>query len=183
MTTIMARPCKKICVLGVLLAIMSYINVAQAHGIGLTVESQTPEGYTASLDVDTPVPYQNEAIRLDFEIFSAERKPIEFTDIWVRIEQGENAVFAGPIARPQFGATGFSTTLPFSGEYTVFVRFNDDNTVITETQFTLFVEAAKSAGNGGGALAMSVATFVIGVLCGFFAAQLFMKRKVSNEVS
>lgn len=132
-----------------LLLVFLWGAFALAHGVGLTLESVTPEGYEAYLDVSAPAVYQNEPIRLDFEIWTAEGKPMEFTDLWVRIEKEKGAVFAGPIARARLGATGFTTTLPFAGDHTIYVRFHDGEDTITETSFILPV-AEETAGAKSG---------------------------------
>ena len=137
-----------------------------AHGVGLTLESITPEGYKTYIDANTLVPYQNEPTRLDFEIWNAEGKPMEFTDMWVRIEKERATIFAGPLARARFGLTGFTTVFPFAGEYNVYARFENGEKTITETSFTLPV-AGENAGVRSDAsrfLLTGLSGFILGAL-------------------
>lgn len=149
------------------------ITVVYAHGMGLTVEAITPEGYKTYLDVNIPVPYQNEPTRLDFELWTSDGVPMEFTDMWVRIEKERATVFAGPIMRARFGLTGFTTTFPFEGEYDVFVRFQNGEKQLTETSFKISV-TGEEAGVRKPIFSLLVSG-TLGVSIGFLA-MYFIKR-------
>ena len=155
-------------------------NNVLAHGVGLTLESVTPEGYMAYLDVDALVPRQNEPTRLDFEIRDKGGNPMEFTDVWVRIEKEQSTIFAGPIARARLGTTGLTISLPFSGEHTVFVRFQNGETALTEVEFKLSVEKETDEGVQSKAVSTAVAG-VGGVLVGSFGTLFWRRRRKTEE--
>jgi len=120
----------------VVACLATFPSTAQAHGAGMTFSatSTSENGKTYIVDVD----YSNLGIvadsigRFDFNLFlDAERtKPVPFTDLWVRIEQMNEGkrgrtLYAGSVAKMQFGGTGFSLVFPTEGEYTLSVRYND----------------------------------------------------------
>ena len=126
-----------------------------AHGEGMTFSatSTTENGAPYIVDVD----YADTAIvadtfgRFDFNLFTdAERtKPVPYTDLWVRIEQknGDSrgrTLYAGSVAKVQFGGTGFGIILPEGGQYTMSVRYNDASKdkwgeTVAEAEFPLEV--------------------------------------------
>ena len=115
--------------------------------------STTEDGKLHIVDVD----YSDLAIeaqrigRFDFNLFSdgARTKPIAFTDMWVRITQdngGKNGktIFAGSVAKQEFGGNGFSLVFPRGGKYKLDVRYNDANlddygATVAEAEFELDV--------------------------------------------
>lgn len=133
---------------------------ALAHGeagLTLTATSTTEGGFPHIVDVD----YDSIVIeadrfgRFNFNLFAdAERtKPVDFTDMWVRIEQDQGnkvgkTVFAGAIARPALGGDGFSFTFPESGKYILSIRYNKANKdtlgdTVAEAEFPLEVLRSK----------------------------------------
>ncbi len=139
------------------LTIVGLVPEAQvsAHGEGMTFSatSTTENGAPYIVDVD----YADTAIvadtlgRFDFNLFTdAERtKPVPYTDLWVRIEQknGDSrgrTLYAGSVAKVQFGGTGFGIILPEGGQYTMSVRYNDASKdkwgeTVAEAEFPLEV--------------------------------------------
>lgn len=155
--------------------IFSSVSAVYAHGIGLTIEGSTLEGYKTYLDANPIVPYQNEPTRLDFEIWNSEGKPMDFTDMWVRIEKERGTVFAGPIMHARFGLTGFTTIFPFEGEYDILVRFQNGEKVLAETSFKLPV-AGEQAGVRKPIFSLLVAGS-LGIFVGFVAMYFLKNRK------
>ncbi len=161
--------------LGIFFFIFVGVAVSYAHGIGLTIEGSTLEGYKTYLDANTIIPYQNEPTRLDFEIWTSEGKPMDFTDMWVRIEKERSMIFAGPIMRARFGMTGFTTVFPFEGSYDILVRFQNGETVLGETSFKLPV-AGEEAGVRKPIFSLLVSGS-LGVFVGLLAMYFLKKRK------
>jgi hypothetical protein len=108
-------------------------GVVSAHGeASMTFTSTTTEGHI--VDVDYGDAYI-EAGRMGvfiMDLFTdeARNKSVNFSDIWVRITlKNENnsgeTLFAGPIAKQEFGGNRFAYVFPEGGAYTLSVRFND----------------------------------------------------------
>lgn len=126
-----------------------------AHGAGMTFSatSTTEDGKQHIVDVDySDLGIEAQRIgRFDFNLFSdnARTKSVEFTDMWVRITQdngGKNGktLFAGAIAKQEFGGNGFSLVFPKGGKYKLNVRYNDANlddygATVAEAEFELDV--------------------------------------------
>lgn len=111
---------------------MSFPAKVQAHGeVGITFNSTTTEGYIVDVDYADAYIEADRIGRFSFDLFTdgSRQKQVSFTDMWVRIEQrdGEKSrtIFAGPVAKQEFGGNGFSFTFPEGGIYTLSVRFND----------------------------------------------------------
>lgn len=115
-------------------------HAAHAHGeAGLTFSatSTLEDGRPYQVDVD----YAEAAIvadsfgRFDFNLFedAAREKGVEYTDLWVRIAEADSdgkrskTLYAGSVAKAQFGRTGFSFLFPKGGRYVMSVRYNDAN--------------------------------------------------------
>jgi hypothetical protein len=106
---------------------------AHAHGeAGITFTSTTTEGYIVDVDYADVYIQADSMGRFVFNLFAdgSRKKEVNFTDMWVRIEKkdGEKSsktVFAGPIAKQEFGGNGFSYIFAEGGTYTLSVRFND----------------------------------------------------------
>lgn len=156
-------------------------DIALAHGEGMTLSatSTTKDGKPHIVDVD----YADTAIvadtfgRFDFNLFTdAERtKAVPFTDLWVRIEQKNGdkrgkTLYAGSVAKAQFGGTGFGIILPKGGEYTLSVRYNDTGKndlgdTVAEAEFTLNVLRAYDENKFNFGM-----EFWVGLVAGLFAA-------------
>lgn len=106
---------------------------ARAHGeAGITFTSTTTEGHIVDVDYADVYIQADSMGRFTFNLFAddSRQKEVNFTDMWVRIEKkaGEKSsrtVFAGPIAKQEFGGNGFSYVFSEGGAYTLSVRFND----------------------------------------------------------
>ncbi len=168
-------------------------TTVSAHGVGMTffATSTTEDGQPYIVDVD----YADTAIvadtfgRFDFNLFAdAERtKAVPFSDLWVRIEQKNGDVrgrtlYAGSVAKAQFGGTGFGIILPEGGEYTLSVRYNDASKdelggTVAEAEFTLNVLRAYDENKFNFGM-----EFWVGLVGGIFLAligllPLFLNRK------
>jgi hypothetical protein len=136
-------------------------GAASAHGSGITFTATTTAatGEVRLIDVDYSdfTVYAGTFGRFDFKLFSDPERTeaVPFTDLWVRIEEerdgGRSKVFfAGPIAKADFGGTGFSIVFPEAGEYLLSVRYNDAQggaigSTLAEAEFPLTVVADPNA--------------------------------------
>ncbi len=165
-----------------------------AHGeAGLTFSatSTTEDGSPYQVDVD----YADAAIvadsfgRFDFNLFvdATRQKPVPYTDLWVRIEQkgGDKrgkTLYAGSVAKAQFGGTGFGFVFPEGGKYTLSVRYNDtskdewgDTVAEAEFELDVFRSSDENEFNFG-------MEFWVGIFTGLFGAivmllPLLMRQK------
>lgn len=162
-------------------ATFSKPDIALAHGEGMTLSatSTTEGGKPYVVDVD----YADTAIvadtfgRFDFNLFAdAERtKAVPFTDLWVRVEQKSGdkrgkTLYAGSVAKAQFGGTGFGIILPEGGEYTLSVRYNDASKgdwgdTVAEAEFALNVLRGDDENKFNFGI-----QFWVGVIAGLFVA-------------
>jgi len=132
-------------------------HAVHAHGeAGLTFSatSTLEDGSPYQVDVD----YAEAAIvadsfgRFDFNLFAdaTRQKSVEYTDLWVRISEQDadgkrgRTLYAGSVAKAQFGGTGFSFVFPKGGGYVMSVRYNDASKdtlgeTVAEAEFSLDV--------------------------------------------
>ena len=128
-----------------------------AHGeAGLTFSatSTLEDGRPYQVDID----YAEAAIvadnlgRFDFNLFqdATREKTVEYSDLWVRITEQDSegkrgrTLYAGSVAKAQFGGTGFSFVFPKGGQYILNVRYNDASKdefgdTVAEAEFELDV--------------------------------------------
>ena len=108
-------------------------ETVHAHGgEELTFTSTTTEGRIVDVDYAESSIEAGSTGRFDFGLFTDEtrQRPAAFSDVWVRIVQKDGSkagkmLFAGPIAKQEFGGNGFSYVFPEGGTYTLGVRYND----------------------------------------------------------
>lgn len=104
-----------------------------AHGeAGLIFTSTTTEGYIVDIDYADAYIEADRIGRFDFGLFEdgSRQEQVKFTDMWIRIvkKDGSRAgktLFAGPVAKQEFGGNGFSFVFPKGGTYELNVRYND----------------------------------------------------------
>lgn len=146
--------------------------IAFGHGFGQSYE-EVVDGYQVDIAYDPPTIASGESMRLDFAIYDEKSGvPIEFSDVWLRIEKEKRTVFASGIHRPEFGPIGVLYTFPEEGIYTVSVRFQRDEEALTEVTFPL--EILKGEGSSfGNTLFLSLLSFFLGGLLAF----LFVRNK------
>lgn len=164
----------------VLGGIFASLRFADAHGFGQVLERTAGE-YTVQFEYEALELQADESVRLDFAITKKDpSESVEFTDIWVRIAQGNETVFTGSILNPEFGRAGMIFTFPENGEYELSVRFQNKDKTLAEASFPLSV--VPSMGNerkSGGGLASSAGWLLgglIGLGVGFLLSFLAKKR-------
>jgi hypothetical protein len=104
---------------------------AKAHQTGSSWE-KVVGNYKIDLGYDPTVVLSGQPERLDFNIIDTKTgQSAPFTDVWVRISQDQDTVFASGIHRLTFGLTGMIFEFPKSGDFNLNVRFeNQDNTIV-----------------------------------------------------
>ncbi|MEN9621826.1 MAG: hypothetical protein RLZZ67_260 [Candidatus Parcubacteria bacterium] len=114
-----------------------------AHGDGLSLEQKVGDYY---FDIGYSAEFiSNEFIRMDLSLLKADtREDIPFSSAWVRIQKNNKLFFAGPIARGEFGKTGFSFIFPEEGTYKLFIRFEDRSKTLSESSFDVVVVKGES---------------------------------------
>ncbi|HEY0907801.1 MAG TPA: hypothetical protein VGE35_00450 [Candidatus Paceibacterota bacterium] len=79
-------------------------------------------------------------IRFDLAVLDeTTREILPFSNVWVRIKEGDRLLFAGPIDYGEFGRPGFSFVFPREGEYTLSTRFETPSQQIPEQDFSIAV--------------------------------------------
>ena len=170
-------------------------NAASAHGeAGLTFTSTTTEGRIVDIDYSDAYIEADRIGRFDFNLFAdgKREKEANFTDMWVRIVRKDGSrigktLYAGGVAKQEFGGNGFSFVFPEGGTYTLSVRYNDASKDrfgddAGETEFELNV--LRSSDEDKFKFGME---FWVGLMVGAFGIAilglpLFMNRKKSMSI-
>ena len=147
------------------LFVMSPKHTVHAHGTGQSLEKVVGE-YLIDVGYDVLGALKpDESVRLDFNVFLNETgEVISFTDIWVRIAEGNKTVFAGGIHKARFGSTGMTFTFPEDGEYELNIRFQNESDSIVETTFELSVEGSDDNKRTEASGSFSFGIIVIGIM-------------------
>lgn len=163
---------------------LGFATEVRAHGeAGLTFSAtSTTEGAPLyQVDVDYADAYieADRFGRFNFNLFSdaTREKPVPYTDLWVRIEQDDGnargkTIYAGSVAKAQFGGTGFGFVFPKGGKYTLSVRYNDANKdefggTVGEAEFEL--DVLRNPDEDQFRFGME---FWVGLVAGLFAAMI-----------
>jgi hypothetical protein len=149
-----------------------FTNPILAHGGGESLEKVVGE-YKIDIGYDPAVLEGGSPAYFDFDLLlnqTGERA--EFSDIWVRIMLGKQAVFASGIHKPSFGNTTMVYTFPEGGEYELNVRFQNEGEEIVETLFPITVQSASNAADSGSGISFLWLAIgaAMGVTGGFFTA-------------
>lgn len=126
-----------------LVGVIFFFPAAQnlfAHGTGGSIE-QEEDGYLVDIGYSPERLVAQETVRFDFLLFNTESgEAVDFTDLWLRLEQEDQLIFAGGISQPYFGEAGMSLYLPETGTYTGYVRYQAGQDSLAETEFEIVVK-------------------------------------------
>lgn len=112
---------------------------AQAHGDGASWE-QVFNQYKVDVGYDPARFVVGEPVHYDFNLTTEQGgQDVEFADVWVRIMQGDNTVFASGVHKPSVGPAGMTFTFPRAGEYELNVRFEKAGESIVDAAFPVIV--------------------------------------------
>ena len=150
-----------------------------AHGAGKSFEKTVGE-YTVEMEYEALELQADESVRLSFAIAKKDAAAsVEFTDAWVRITQGTEAVFAGDIHNPEFGKVGATVVFPEGGDYEVSVRFQNKDQTLAEASFPVTVAASTEQNQSN--RASQPYSWLVGGILGLVAGYSlsFLKKRKS----
>jgi len=160
--------------LGIIALGLTAVGVS-AHSAGASIE-KTIDNYLVDIGYSPEEPITGEPVRFDFALSDKPtEEEIDFTNIWVRIEEGNKSLFAGSIDKARFGLTGFLYAFPESGEYQIFSRFENNEGPIAETSFPFSIEAGPDEEKNGDFMPIILSGFALGIL--FFAIVNFLIKR------
>jgi hypothetical protein len=116
--------------------------LATAHSNGASLE-QTVGAYTIDIGHDPATLEEYTRAVFDLNLLHIDGTRVEYTHAWVRIAEGESTVFATNIAHASLGPTTIVWVPPFSGDMTLYVRFEDEEKVLAEHTFTIPVSSSQ----------------------------------------
>jgi hypothetical protein len=155
-------------------------ELSQAHGAGASWEKVVGE-YKVDVGYNPTAIVSGASQRLDFNILnSGSGEQVSFANVWVRISQGEQTVFASGIKKPGFGTAGMVFTFPKQGDYILSVRFENSTQSIAEAEFPVSVAegsvqpAADSQPIAG--QPKSAVAGLIGLAVGVITTLIFARR-------
>lgn len=170
---------------GIVAAALAFLAIplssVSAHGLGTSLEREV-DGYFVDVGYDPSPLRANRAMRLDFELYDepvaddpASTKSIDYTSVWVRLEQEGRTILATGVAKAIWGPTTLLMDLPeTAGPLTVHVRFERGEEVLATTAFTLGVERSPDQ---GGISEGPVFPAFGGVVAGALLAFLALRRR------
>ncbi len=107
-------------------------SLSFAHGTGASFEIEK-NGYFIDVGYDPAVLVSLTQGRFDFSLSdAANRTPVDFDRVWVRVEKEGKTFFAGGVASQMFGPSGFITIFPEEGSYTISARFEYGEEALVE---------------------------------------------------
>src|SRR3989344_1463756 len=92
-------------------AILLGAALAYAHSEGTSLEKQVGD-YTVDIGYEPEELRTGERLLLDFNLLSTEGSPVDFTSVWVRLEEGGESVVATGVAKPAVGPATLLLKLP-----------------------------------------------------------------------
>ncbi|PIR83810.1 hypothetical protein COU18_02385 [Candidatus Kaiserbacteria bacterium CG10_big_fil_rev_8_21_14_0_10_51_14] len=157
------------------------LSFASAHGLGASLEREV-EGYYVDVGYDPDPLRASRSVRFDFELYDvpattdpASTESIDYTSVWVRLEQEGRTILATGVAKALWGPTTLLMDLPeTAGPLTIDVRFERGEDVLVGTSFTLNVEQSpEQAGISNSPVFPGIGGLVVGALLTFL---LFRRR-------
>lgn len=151
-----------------------FVQPVFAHGTEVSFEKEIGD-YLVDIGYDPEKPEVGLSERFDFGLTDNKTKvAVSFSDVWVRIEKEKNTVFAGGIHNPKFGKAGLIYTFPELGEYSISVRFQNNEETIIEASFPLKV--AGSAEKSKKSLPIQPFIWgILGVVIGLLLSKVIKK--------
>jgi hypothetical protein len=150
-----------------LLVIILFIPVFTfAHSEGNSLEAVSNE-YLIDVGYDAEELIAGQAILFDFNLLDKTGKEfIDYTNIWVKIEKDTETFLSTNIHRSRFGLPGLTYIFSAPGEYTLNVRFQNENESLAENTFTLSVEGPVES-NQKNNLLNTILFLISGLVIGF----------------
>lgn len=122
--------------------------MALGHGTGGSFEQKVGD-YTVDVGYEPAAPQAGERLLLDFKLNSAaDDTPIDFSDVWVRIEHDKDTLLATGVARTYLGPSTLLYVLPESiDSATISVRYEKGDKTLAESSFPLKILPADGSEN------------------------------------
>jgi hypothetical protein len=149
------------------LVILLLIPVAYAH---LDAGSdEVVDGYLIDFGYAPKDPSIADSIILNFNLLdNATQKVVDVTSLWIRIADNKTIVFAGTL-KPNDGNVNLQLSFPRSGNYGIYVKFYDGDSLIVENKYGF-----KVSEHGGNA-------YYVLVIIAIVIAILFLYYKNSKK--
>jgi len=148
--------------------------VALGHGLGVSYEETVGE-YSIDIGYEPEAITSESRVRFDFGIFDKTTgEEVEYSDLWLRINEGNQTVFASGIHSPEFGTAGALYVFPGGGSYEVSVRFQNGGDQLAEVSFPVEVADASESSSSTSTL---IVAGLIGVVLGGLSAFILGRRK------
>lgn len=163
-----------------LIIFLSYSVLVSAHGTGASFEKNIGN-YKVDIGYDPMTFSAGQSQRFDFNIYDTKSdSPVNFSDVWVLISQGNKTVFAGGIYKSDLGVAGMTFVFPKEGDYILDVRFENNSNTIVEVTFPITVLEGEVSGtnvstNKSSFLGLLVSA-IIGLSIGFLLAFNFIRK-------
>lgn len=148
------------------------VSTVLAHSFGKSIEKEV-DGYLVDIGYNAQSFEAGDPVRLDLNLLK-DGDPVEFSDVWLRINKGPKTIIAGNLGRPPLGKTGITLVMPEGGDYTFNARFMNDGETIVEFSDSLSVSG--SAGGSSQSLTKLIIIGIIGVLAGFSTSYFVTKK-------
>jgi len=146
----------------VIFAALYAAQSVQAHGQGATVEIQK-DGFLIDIGHAPEKLVVGSQTRFDFLLYTSDtNEPIEFSDVWARIEKEGQLKLAGGIADPFYGTAGLSFNFSEAGDYTLYVRYQNGRDSLVEATIDLTVSAVAET------LAEKYSWLILPIVAGIF---------------
>ncbi|NQV92952.1 hypothetical protein HQ403_00460 [Candidatus Kaiserbacteria bacterium] len=149
--------------------------IVLGHGLGASYE-ETVDGYKIDIGYEPETVTSESRVRFNFSISNEESNDeVMYSDVWVRINEGSQTVFASGIHHPEFDGAGLLYTFPKEGNYEISTRFQNGSESLAEVTFPLEVQSAgeDTATSTPSLLAVGLIGLVFGGLLSF----IFMRKK------
>ena len=148
--------------------------VVRAHGSGVSYTEEV-NGYSVDIDYSTERPEVGESVIFDFKLDKNGAVARNFSDVWVRITDGEKTPFAAGIYNSQFGGARMTYVFPTSGNYEIHARYENADGTLAEVSFPLAV--VESEGTPNNSFNSTWILYALaGAVLGFGVASLVKKR-------
>lgn len=169
---------KYISLLAVLFVALTFPVSVFAHSWGTSYAAED-NGYSIDVGYSSPAPSVGESVIFDFEILKNGERFRDFSDVWVRIENNKATTLATGIHNADFGGSRLSYIFPTSGEYTVNVRFQNDDQSIAVASFPITVvgDVSSSGASNNTFNSSSLVGVAVGLVLGFVVTSLLQGKR------
>jgi len=156
-----------------------------AHTTGSSWENDV-NGYKLDIGYDPTTIVAGQPVQLDFDAYDLNKnsQDVDFTDVWLRVSDSDQTIFASGIHKLQYGVTAAVFTFPKAGTYDMYVRFEKNDTTVVEETLPVTVAAANDAAHPSPQPQsreillpeiIAALSLVAGFLVGYYTKRRFLK--------